>query len=73
MTKYRYKNLEGALRERIREIIRQTCAEVGVHVVKGVLARDHNRPKWLSLTDRMVDALQTPAGPLRNGGSTTTR
>ena len=40
-TKYRYKVLEGALRERIREIIRQTCAEMGVHIVKGVLARDH--------------------------------
>ena len=41
VTKYRYKVLEGAMRERIREIIRQTCAEMGVHIVKGVLARDH--------------------------------
>ena len=31
----------GAMRERIREIIRQTCTEMGVHIVKGVLARDH--------------------------------
>jgi putative transposase len=29
------------MQERIREIIRQTCAEMGVHIVKGVLARDH--------------------------------
>ena len=29
------------MRERIRDIIRQTCAEVGVQIVKGVLARDH--------------------------------
>ena len=29
------------MRERIREIIRQCCAEIGVHIVKGVLARDH--------------------------------
>ena len=36
-TKYRYKVLQGAMRERIR----QACAEMGVHIVKGVLARDH--------------------------------
>jgi len=29
------------MRRRIREIIRQTCAEMGVHIVRGVLARDH--------------------------------
>jgi putative transposase len=29
------------MRERIREIIRQACAEMGVHIVKGVLAQDH--------------------------------
>lgn len=40
-TKYRYKVLHGTMRERIREIIRQACAEMGVHIVKGVLARDH--------------------------------
>ena len=40
-TKYRHKVLHGAMRERIREIIRQSCAEMGVHIVKGVLARDH--------------------------------
>ena len=41
VTKYRFKVLEGAMRERIREIIRQVCAEMGVHIVKGVLSRDH--------------------------------
>lgn len=40
-TKYRHRVLEGMMRERIREIIRQTCEELGVHIVKGVLARDH--------------------------------
>ena len=40
-TKYRYKVLQGAMRARIREIIRQSCAEMGVHIIKGVLARDH--------------------------------
>ena len=33
--------LQGPMRERIREIIIQTCEELGVHIVKGVLARDH--------------------------------
>ena len=28
------------MRERIRQIIRQTCEEMGVHIVRGVLARD---------------------------------
>jgi putative transposase len=40
-TKYRYKVLQGPMRERIREIIMQACAEMGVHIVKGVLGRDH--------------------------------
>lgn len=31
----------SAMRERIREIVRQTCFELGVHIVPGVLARDH--------------------------------
>ena len=41
VTKYRHKVLEGAMRERIREIIRQACAEMGLRIVKGVLDRDH--------------------------------
>lgn len=40
-TKYRYKVLEGAIRVRARDVIRQTCAEMGVQIVHGVLARDH--------------------------------
>src|SRR2546430_7154345 len=39
ITKYRYKVLEGALRERIRTIIRQLCKELGVQIVSGVLSR----------------------------------
>ena len=34
-TKYRYKVLQGAMRVRLREIIIQTCEELGVHIVKG--------------------------------------
>ena len=41
VTKYRHKVLDGDMRVRLREIIRQTCGELGVHIVKGVLARDH--------------------------------
>ena len=41
VTKYRYKVLQGAISERIREIIVQTCAEMGGHIVQGVLGRDH--------------------------------
>ena len=33
VTKYRYKVLEGVLRERIRTIIRQVCKELGVQIV----------------------------------------
>jgi putative transposase len=43
ITKYRYKVLEGALRERIRTIIRQVCKELGVRIVSGVLSREHVR------------------------------
>jgi REP element-mobilizing transposase RayT len=39
ITRYRYKVLEGALRERIRTIIRQVCKELGV--LSGVLSREH--------------------------------
>jgi len=46
------------MRERIRQIIRQTCDEMGVHIVRGVLARDHvhmflSIPPKLSLSDVM--------------------
>ena len=41
ITKYRYKVLEGALRGRIRTIIRQVCKELGVEIVSGVLSREH--------------------------------
>ena len=40
-TKYRLKVLHGDLRLRIREIIRQVCAENGVDIVRGVLSSDH--------------------------------
>ena len=57
-TKYRYKVLQGSLRERLPTIIHQTCDDLGVHLVRGVLARDHihmfvSIPPKLSLSDVM--------------------
>jgi len=40
-TKYRFKVLKGDLRLRVRDIIRQVCAENGVEIVRGVLSSDH--------------------------------
>ena len=46
------------MRERIREIILQTYNEMGVHIVRGVLAQDHvhmflSVPPKFSLSDVM--------------------
>ena len=40
VTKYRYKVLQGAMRERICQIIIQICDKMGVHIACGVLAGD---------------------------------
>lgn len=40
-TKYRFEILRGDLRLKVREIIRQVCAENGVEIVRGVLSSDH--------------------------------
>ena len=58
VTKYRDAVLQGAMRERIRQIIRQTSDEMGVYIVRDVLARDHvhmflSTPLKLSLSDVM--------------------
>ena len=39
--KYRYKVLQGKIRERVRDIIRQVCESMGVEIISGVLSRDH--------------------------------
>jgi len=41
ITKYRYKVLSGAVRERVREIVGQVCSELGVSIISGVLSIDH--------------------------------
>ncbi len=39
--KYRYKVLRGEVRERVRDIIRQVCAEMRVRIIKGILSTNH--------------------------------
>lgn len=39
--KYRFKVLHGDVRNRVRTIIKQVCAEMGVKIISGVLSRDH--------------------------------
>ena len=58
ITKYRFNVLKGAIRERVREIIRQVCAENGVDIISGVLSGDHvhmfvSIPPKLSVSDFM--------------------
>ena len=58
ITKYRFKVLRGAVVERVREIIRQVCAEQGVQIISGVLSADHvhmfvSIPPKLSVSDFM--------------------
>ena len=57
-TKYRYKLLLGDLQLRVREIIRQVCAENGVEILKGVVSSDHvhvfvSIPPKLAVSDLM--------------------
>lgn len=39
--KYRFKVLHGEVHNRVREIIKQVCSEMGVTIINGVLSRDH--------------------------------
>ena len=39
--KYRFKVLHGAVRMRVREIIKQVCSEMDVTIISGVLSADH--------------------------------
>ena len=41
ITKYRYKVLRGRIQQRVREIVRQVCSELGVEIIRGVLSSDH--------------------------------
>jgi putative transposase len=52
--------LEGALRERIRVIIRQVCDELGVQIVSGVLSKEHVHmfveiPPYIATSGNLTD------------------
>ncbi len=58
ITKYRYRVLTGEIRLRVREIIRQVCAENRVEIIRGVLSSDHihmfvSIPPNVSVSDLM--------------------
>ena len=52
-TKYRYKNLTGALRLRMRDICRHVCRENEVDILRGVLSSDHVH-MFVSLPPKLV-------------------
>ena len=57
-TKYRYKLLRGDLQVRVRDIVRQVCAENGIEILKGVVSSDHvhvfvSIPPKLAVSDLM--------------------
>ena len=65
--KYRFKVLRGEVRLRVREIIRQVCAEMGVTIINGALSSDHVHmfveiPPHVSVSDFVRRAKQNPAG-----------
>ena len=53
VTKYHYKVLQGRMREQIREIIMQTCAEMGVYIVRDVPGREHVH-MYLSISPKLT-------------------
>ena len=44
VTKYRYKVLTGALAERVRDLVRETCEAFEIWIIKGVVSKDHVPP-----------------------------
>jgi putative transposase len=58
---YGYKVLIGDVRLRVREIIRQVCAEMGVTIINGALSCDHVHmfveiPPHVSVSDFVLRA-----------------
>ena len=41
VTKYRYQVLKGDVALRLRELVRQTCERMEVHILRGVVSKDH--------------------------------
>ena len=40
-TKYRYQVLTGDVGFRVRELVRQTCEQLEIEILKGVISKDH--------------------------------
>lgn len=58
VTKYRYKVLVGDVSLRLRDLIRQTCENFEVRILKGVVSKDHvhllvSAPPTISASDLM--------------------
>jgi putative transposase len=41
VTKYRYHVLQGDLGQRVRELVRQTCDQFEIQIMRGVVSKDH--------------------------------
>ena len=41
VTKYRYSVLTGDIAERARELVRQTCINFEIEIIRGVVSKDH--------------------------------
>ena len=41
VTKYRYQVLEGEVKLRVRELVRQTCEAFEIKILSGVVSKDH--------------------------------
>jgi putative transposase len=41
VTKYRYQVLKGDVAERARKLVRQTCANFEIEIIRGVVSKDH--------------------------------
>ena len=41
VTKYRYPVLKGDIAERTRELVRQTCSNFEIEIIRGVVSKDH--------------------------------
>jgi putative transposase len=41
VTKYRYHVLQGEVALRVRELVRQTCERFEIHIMRGVVSKDH--------------------------------
>ncbi len=54
-TKYRYHVLVGDVALRVRELVRQTCEQFEIRIIRGVVSKDHTRS--LTVTGHFVHLL----------------